>query len=401
MDPGKDRRQGIAVGAHKVTKNVYIVDALRTPIGSSHKSLKSFSAADLAALIFKELIRRYPDVCRHIDEVLLGNTVSAGTGQNIVRQAIIASGLPPQTPGMAINSVCGSGLEAVILGCRAILCEEASLVLAGGTESASQSPKIFHPEKSEPIESLICDGLWCVMSNKHMGEIAEDLARQYHVSSAAQNKFAYESHAKAVAAQDQGKFKKEIVVVQKKDGSLVEKDDRPRQNASLERMERLPAAFKDDGTVTAGNASAPADGAAVVLLASEKALKKYPQLKAKAKIISYASVALDPEKCFEAGVLAVRDSLSAAGLALKDIDLFEVGESFAAQAVWTKEQLKLSENKINVYGGDIALGHPLGSTSARLLITLLHALENEDKKRGLAVICFGSGGATSVIVERL
>jgi len=389
------------VGAYKATKNIYIIDGLRTPIGSTHKSLKKFSAAALASAILKEFVRRYPAVCQRADEVLLGNTVSAGTGQNVVRQAIIAAGLPAHIPGTAINSVCGSGLEAVILACRAILCGEAKIVFAGGTESASHSPKILHPDKDEPVESLICDGLWCMMSNKHMGQIAEDLARHYKVSSAAQNQFAYESHAKAVIAQEQKKFQAEIVPLTKEDGSLVCQDDRPRRNTSFEKMEKLPSAFEEEGTVTAGNASAPADGAAIVLLASEDALKLDPSLKPQARILAYASVALDPKKCFEAGVLAARDCLSVANLSVKDIDLFEVGESFAAQAVWTKDQLKVENNKMNIYGGDIALGHPLGSTSARLLVTLLHALKNENKKRGLAVICFGSGGATSMVIERL
>ncbi|HOD12074.1 MAG TPA: thiolase family protein [Candidatus Omnitrophota bacterium] len=387
--------------AHRTTSDVFIVDGLRTPIGSSHKSLKDFSAADLAASVLKEFIHRYPSVCQHVDGVFLGNTVSAGTGQNVARQAIIFSGLSPRVPGTVVNSVCGSGLESIILGCRTMLCNEAQIICAGGTESATHSPKILVADNQEPIESLICDGLWCAMSGKHMGHIAENLALQYQISAEAQNQFAYESHVKAVNAQREGKFKEEIVVVPKKDGSLVDKDDRPRHNISLDRMEKLPAAFQSDGTVTAGNASAPGDAAALTLLISGQGLKKYPELKPKARILSYATVGIEPHQCFEAGVLAVRDCLSVAGVSLSDVDLFEIGESFAAQAVWTKEQLGLSKEKVNIYGGDIALGHPLGSTSARLLVTLMHALGREKKRYGLAVMCFGSGGATSMLIERL
>jgi acetyl-CoA C-acetyltransferase len=275
------------------------------------------------------------------------------------------------------------------------------LVLAGGAESASQCPSLVYDEAQEPVDSLIRDGLWCAMSDQHMGQLAENLAKKYDISKEAQDMFSYQSHVKAVAAQEKNKFEKEIVPVQKEDGTLVNKDDRPRKNASMERMERLPSAFQDEGTVTAGNASAPADGAAVLLLASAEAIKKYDLSKPKAKILGYASIALAPERCFEGAVIAVQESLKVCGLTVDDIDLFEIGESFASQVIWTKDQLKIPEEKLNIYGGDIALGHPLGSTSARLLVTLLHALKSEDKKLGVVSLCFGSGGAISMVIERL
>lgn len=389
------------MSACKLYKDIYIIDGLRTPVGSSLKSLKSFSAACLASLVIKGLLKNRDTVKNKIDEVLLGNTVSAGTGQNIARQAIVLSGLPYSTPGFVINSVCGSGLEAVIMGCRAIFCDGMDLVLAGGSESASQCPSLVSGEAQEPVHSLIQDGLWCNMSEQHMGQLAENLAKKYNISKTEQDEFSYKSHLKAVTAQEQNKFQNEIVSVTKEDGTIVDKDDRPRKNISMERMGNLPSAFEEEGTVTAGNASAPADGAAVLLLASAEAIKKYGLPKPKAKILGYASIALEPERCFEGAVIAVNESLKACGLTLDKIDLFEIGESFASQVVWTKDQLKIPEEKLNIYGGDIALGHPLGSTGARLLVTLLHALENENKKMGLVSLCFGSGGALSMVIERL
>lgn len=385
----------------KLYKDIYIIEGLRTPVGSSLKSLKAFSAAGLASIVIKALLKDRENIKNKIEEVLLGNTVSAGAGQNIARQAIIMSGLPYSTPGFVVNSVCGSGLEAVIMGCRAIFCDGMNLVLAGGSESASQCPTLVYEEGTQPIDSLIRDGLWCAVSDQHMGQLAENLAKKYNISKAAQDEFSHNSHVKAVAAQGKNKFEKEIVSVTKEDGTVVNKDDRPRKNSSLERMERLPSAFEEEGTVTAGNASAPADGAAVVLLASDQALKQYNLQKPKAKILGYASIALEPARCFEGAVIAVQESLKACNLTLDQIDLFEIGESFASQVVWTKDQLKIPDEKLNIYGGDIALGHPLGSTGARLLVTLLHALENENKKLGLVSLCFGSGGALSMIIERL
>jgi acetyl-CoA C-acetyltransferase len=388
------------MSACKLYKDIYIIEALRTPVGSSLKSLKSFSAAYLASVVIKELLARQAHIRNHVEEVFLGNTVSAGTGQNIARQAVILSGLPYSTPGTVVNSVCGSGLEAVIMGCRAIFCDGMDLVLAGGAESASQCPSLVYGDGQAPVDSLVHDGLWCVMSDQHMGQLAENLATKYQISKKEQDAFSYQSHVKAVSAQEHHQFQQEIVPVKKDDGSFVDKDDRPRKNASLEKMERMPSAFQEEGTITAANASAPADGAAVLLLSSFEAIEKYHLSKPKVKILGYASIALEPERCFEGATIAIEESLKVCNLSLKDIDLFEVGESFASQVVWTQKRLQIPDEKLNVCGGDIALGHPLGSTGARLLVTLTHALERENKKRGLVSICFGSGGAISMIVER-
>ena len=384
----------------KLYKDIYIVEALRTPVGSSLKSLKGFSAAYLASAVIKELLARQGQIKDHIDEVLLGNTVSAGTGQNIARQAVILSGLPYSTPGTVVNSVCGSGLEAVIMGCRAIFCDGMDLVLAGGAESASQCPSLVYGKGQAPVDSLVHDGLWCAMSDQHMGQLAENLAAKYQISREEQDVFSCQSHQKAVGAQEQHAFDQEIVTVKKEDGSFVDKDDRPRKNTDLEKMKKLPAAFQEDGTITAANASAPADGAAVLLLSSSEGVKKYQLSKPKAKILGYASIALEPSRCFEGATIAVEESLKACGLSLKDIDLFEVGESFASQVIWTQRKLGIPEEKLNICGGDIALGHPLGSTGARILVTLTHALERRNKRYGLVSICFGSGGAISLVLER-
>ncbi|MDP8266872.1 MAG: thiolase family protein [Candidatus Aceula meridiana] len=381
-------------------QEIYIIDAVRTPIGSTFKSLKSFSASEIVSVVLKELAARHLQLKNNIDEIILGNTVSAGSGQNLAREAVIGSGLPVTTPAFLVNSVCGSGLQSIIMASQAMIADGLDIIIAGGSESASHCPKIIKEEGKEPIDSLIQDGLWCAISDKHMGHLAEELAKKNNISREDQDKFSVESHKKALAAQQSGKFTKEIILIKLSDGKIFDKDERPRKNISLERMERLPGAFLENGTVTAGNASAPADGAAAVILASENAVKKY-NLKPKAKILGYASVALAPELCFEGAVLAAKECLLKCKLKKEDIDLFEVGESFASQAIFTKQVLNIPDEKMNIYGGDIALGHPLGSTGARMLTTLLSALEDKKKKIGLVVVCFGSGGAVSVAIERL
>jgi len=381
-------------------QDVYIVDAVRTPVGSTFKSLKSFSASGLVAIVLKEIITRYPNLKNNIDEIVLGNTVSAGSGQNLAREAVVASGLPVATPAFLVNSVCGSGLQSVIVAAQAVIADGLDIVIAGGSESASHCPKIIKEQGQEPIDSLVHDGLWCAISDKHMGTLAEDLAKKYNISREAQDKFSFESHQKALAAQKTGKFEKEIASVKLPDGNIFKQDERPRKNISLERMERIPGAFSEKGTVTAGNASAPADGAAVVLLASEKAVKKH-NLKPRAKLLGYSSVALEPALCFEGGVKAAEQCLLKCKLKKEDVDIFEIGESFASQAIFTQAALEIPDDKMNVYGGDIALGHPLGSTGARMLVTLLSALHDKKKKTGLVAVCFGSGGAVSVAIERL
>lgn len=389
-----------------LSNSIYILDALRTPVGSTFKSLKDFSAAQLGAAVIKELVRRAEIKGESVNEVILGNTVSAGTGQNLARQAAVLAGLPVSTPAFSVNNVCGSGLQSVILAAQAIRCQEAELVVAGGTESASQSPGIIRKEDEEknkeeqPLDSVIHDGLRCQITNKHMGELAEFIAEKFKISREEQDQHALESHLKACHAQEQGKFLNEITRITIKDGQYLAQDERPRKNINLERLASLPAAFKKDGTVTAGNSSIPSDGAAAVLLASEAMVKKYKS-SPKARILGYASVATDPEMVFTASILSIQECLKKCRLSLKEVDLFEISEAFAVQAIVTQRELKIPSEQMNILGSDVAIGHPLGAAGARILVTLLHALHEQKKKIGLATVCLGGGGAVAVAIEAL
>ncbi len=386
--------------------NIYILDGVRTAVGSTFKSLKDFSAAQLGSLAIKEMLSRNKIGTDLISEVILGNTVSAGAGQNPARQAAFFSGLLASVPGVTVNSVCGSGLQSVIFSAQNISCQEKDFIIAGGAESASQCPSFVKKtedgsaQQNNAVDSLIHDGLLCMLTGKHMGELAEFLAEKLSISREAQDEYALSSHLKATTAQDAGKFIAEIIPVTIKEGQFLSKDERPRKNITLDRLKSLPAAFKENGTVTAGNSSIPSDGAAVVLLASEAAVKKYT-LKPKARILSYTSIAVEPQLVFTAAVTAVKECLKKGGLSIKDVDLFEISEAFAVQAIATQKELKIPENKMNVYGGDVALGHPLGAAGTRILVTLLHALQEEKKKIGVAAVCLGGGGAVAIAIENL
>ncbi len=386
-------------------KNIFIVDALRTPIDSARKSLKNFSAADLASVAIKGILTRNHIQGKWIDQVILGNTVSAGAGQNLSRHAACLAGIPDEVPAFSVNHVCGSGLQAVILGIQAILCGDARMVLVGGTESASQSPLIVKNKsednkENETVESLIHDGLTCQIVHKHMGELAELIAEKYNITRQQQDQFACQSHSKALRVMDGHKFKDEIIPMTLNDKEFLTKDRRVRKNIDLEKLASLPAAFKKNGTVTAGNSSIPCDGAAVLLLASKEMIEKH-KIKAMARILSYASVALDPAMVFTAAIKAVKTCLEKTQLKISDIDLFEISEAFAVQAIVTQRELRIPENKLNIYGGDVALGHPLGTAGARIFVTLLHALHHEKKSKGLAAVCLGGGGAIAIAVEAM
>lgn len=399
---------------NKLLDELFIVDAGRTAIGGKLKSLKEMSVAGLAACVMEGLLRRtnllhdkQAVLKGPVDRVILGNTVSAGTGQNLARQAVFLSGLPMTIPAFTVNSVCASGLQAVISGIQSIVTGESGVVFAGGTESASQCPSFTRKgtkdekkgEAQDLIDSLVFDGLECQMSGKHMGELAEYIAEEFKITRPMQDQYALGSHVKACRAQEENKFDGEIITVKTGDNSFFSKDEKPRKNASLEKLMSLPPAFKASGTVTAGNASMPADGAAVFLLASADAVKKY-NLMPRARILGYASVAVEPQLTFTAAIPATEECLRHSRLALKDVDLFEICESFAAQAILTQRKLDIPEEKMNIFGGDVALGHPLGASGARALTTLFYALKSKNKKRGLVSICFGSGGAVSLAIER-
>lgn len=393
----------------KSAKSLFILDGLRTPVGHPYMGLRDFSAAQLAALVIKEMVRRDKLKAKEIGGVILGNTVSAGTGQNLARQAAVAAGLPAQVPALTVNNVCGAGLQAVVSAAQAILAGDAQIMIAGGAESASQAPYFVARQEAEnyekkepdlhPIDCIANDGLMCPITGKRMGELIEDLVYKFKISREEQDDYAFESHRKACAAQETDKFKHEIVTVKTKKKTVI-KDEHPRKKLDRSWLNKLPPVFWTGGTVTAGNASLSCDGAAAVVLADGAYVKEH-RLKPKARLAGYASVAIDPERTFEATIEAIRMCLKKTGLALGDIDLFELSEAFAAQIILARKQLKIPAQKINVFGGDIAFGHPLGAAGARILVTLLNALRDGRKRRGLACVAYGGGGAVAAIVERV
>lgn len=383
-------------------KAIGIVDGLRTPIGSPHKSLKDFSAKELAAIVIKEILLKNKIKKDLISQVILGNVVAAGLGQNLSRHASILAGLPEQVVAYMVNNVCGAGLQSIILGMQAIRLQEASLVVAGGAESATHTPYLLKKEKDMDnpkglLNSLIVDGLLCPMTKKRMGELAEGLVVRHKISRKSQDEFALDSHRKAWEAQKKGKFKKEIVPVETAK-KIISHDDRPREDLSLKGLGALKTPFKKNGSITAGNASIPCDGAAGVVLGSLEEIKRY-KLVARACILGYSHIMVNPQYTFESGVAAVKQALKKCSLSLRDIDLFEIGESFSSQAIWTKKELGIPDEKFNIWGGDIAFGHPLGAAGARILVTLLNALTDCKLRRGLAAISFGGGGAIALIIE--
>lgn len=389
-------------------QSILILDAVRTAIGSPFKSLKEFSAARLGAVVIEHILKRTKIPKKFIGEVILGNVVSSGTGQNLSRQAAVLAGLPVEVNAFTVNHVCGSGLRSLILGAHSLMCGEVNAVVAGATESASGNPYLcfdhkgmtFPGHEKEKVESLVYDGLWCHLSEQHMGHLAEAMAQEYHISRWAQDEYALASHVKACRAQQAGKFLKEVVPVAVSAAKRFEKDERPRRNINIEKLAALPAAFRRDGTVTAGNSSTPCDGAAAVVLA-KGGFVKYHHLPAQAKVLSYASIAVEPRKVFTAGVKAIQECLKRSRLSLKEIDLFEISEAFAVQAILTQKEAKIPEEKMNIWGGDIALGHPLGAAGLRNLATLIQALKDRKKNKGIVCVCLGGGGAIALAIEMI
>lgn len=386
-------------------KDIFIVDAARTAVGSTFKALKEFSPSQLAAITVQGLLKHSKVDKGIVDQVIFGNTVSAGTGQNLSRHAAFLAGLPVSVPAFTLNNVCGSGLQSIIVGAQTIGCNEADIIIAGGTESSSQSPYLVKKSDKEKKEnnltdSLIFDGLTCQLTTKRMGDLAETVAGKFNISRNKQDQYAFASHQKACRAQDQGKFKQEIIPVDLGSGGILSVDQRPRRSLDLEKLTNLPPVFKENGTVTAGNSSIPSDGSAAVLLASKAAVKKH-KLTPKARILGYSSLAVEPEMVFTASIPAVKECLKKCGLALKDIDLLEISEAFAVQALLTQQELKIPGEKMNIFGGDVALGHPLGAAGTRILVTLMHALTDCKKTKGIASVCLGGGGAVAVAIEIL
>ncbi|MBR7121980.1 MAG: acetyl-CoA C-acetyltransferase [Oscillospiraceae bacterium] len=391
-------------------RDAVIVSAVRTAVGSFGGSLKGISAAQLGAVVIKEAVRRAGIQPADVDEVYMGNVVQAGQGQNVARQAAVNAGIPVEKPAVTLNMVCGSGLRAVSLAAQLIRLGDADVIVAGGTENMSQAPYAIPNARwgqrmgnGTMVDTMINDALTDAFSQVHMGITAENIAEQWEITREEQDAFAANSQQKAEAAIKAGKFKEEIVGVEipqrKGDPILFDTDEYPRFGATAEGLAKLKPAFKKDGTVTAGNASGINDGAAaLVIMSAEKAQQM--GLKPLAKILSYGSKGLDPSIMGYGPFYATKAALEKANLSVDDLDLIEANEAFASQSIAVAKDLKFDPSKVNVNGGAIAIGHPVGASGARILVTLLHEMQRRDAKTGLATLCIGGGMGTALIVGR-
>jgi acetyl-CoA C-acetyltransferase len=386
-----------------------IAGAVRTAIGEFGKSLAGFSATDLGAIAVRETIARAKVDAETLDEVIMGNVVSAGLGQAPARQAAIRGGVPGTVGCMTVNKVCGSGLKAVMLAAQAIRAGDADAVVAGGMESMSNAPYLlpgarfgYRMGAGQMIDSMIHDGLWDSFGNVHMGGYAERTARLSKISREEQDRFALDSHRKALAAQAAGKFKAEILPIEipgkKGEKTLFETDERVRADASMEGFAKLRPAFEKEGTVTAGNAPGLNDGAAAVVVLSGRRAREIGA-KPLARVLAYATGGGPPEDVFYAPIVAVKKLLAKGGWKIGDFDLIEANEAFSVQALADGKELGWSWDRVNVNGGAVALGHPIGASGARILVTLLHALHDRKKTLGLATLCLGGGNAVALAVE--
>ena len=391
--------------------NPVIVSAVRTPIGKFLGTLSGIQAQKLGALVIQEAVLRAGLKPEQIDEVIMGNVVGAGLGQNPARQAAIFGGIPDTVPAMTVNKVCGSSLKTVVLAAQAIKCGDAEIVVAGGMESMSNAPYLmknartgFRMGNQTVYDAMIHDGLWDAYNDYHMGNTGEVVAERFHVTREEQDAWAVASHKRAIAAIDAGMFKREIVAVEikskKGDPVRFDTDECPRRDTTIEALRALKPAFKKDGTVTAGNAPPVNDGAAAVVVTSQATAKRLG-LKARAEIVAYASSGLAPELVMMAPEKAVRMLWEKTGWTADGVDLYEFNEAFAVQQVALQRVLGLNPDKHNVRGGAVALGHPIGASGARILTTLLHALEDRDEEKGIAALCLGGGNAVAMAIRRL
>lgn len=390
-------------------REVVIASAARTPIGSFNGSLSAVSAVDLGVVAVKEALKRANVVPEMVDETILGCILQAGQGQGVARQVAVKSGIPIEKPAFTVNMICGSGLKTVQLAAQAIALGDADIVVAGGTENMSAAPYLltngrtgYRMGNAEIVDSMVFDALTDIFNRYHMGVTAENLAEKYNITKEEQDAFAAASQNKAEAAIKAGKFKEEIVPVVisgKKGDTVVDTDEFPKAGVTVESLGKLRPAFRKDGTVTAGNASGINDGAAaIVLMSAEKA--KELGITPLAKIAGYASAGVDPSIMGIGPVPAVKKALDKAGMELADMELIEANEAFAAQSIAVAKELGFEMEKVNVNGGAIALGHPVGSSGARILTTLLYEMKRRDLKKGLATLCIGGGMGTAVVVER-
>jgi acetyl-CoA C-acetyltransferase len=386
--------------------NAFILSACRTPIGKFRGSLSWLPAVELGAIAVREAVSRAGVEPAEIEEVIFGNVLSAGVGQAPARQAALRGGLRPQVAALTVNKVCGSGLKAVSLAAQGIRCGDVELVVAGGMESMSQAGWVLPRDApligDRPlVDSMMHDGLTCAFSKKSMGEIADALAAKAGISREEQDRFALKSHRRAVAAIESGEFAAEIVAIPSRRASddSISRDEGPRADTDLAQLARLKPAFGPDTTITAGNSSMISDGAAAVVVASESTAARTGR-KRLARIVASATSGGEPQDLFTAPVDAVRQVVAKAGLSLQDVDLFEINEAFAVQMLACIRQLGISPERVNVCGGAIALGHPIGASGARVLVTLLHALERRGGRIGVAALCLGGGNAVAMLVER-
>ena len=384
---------------------VVIVGAIRTPIGTFKGSLKNMRSDELGSIAIKEVLKKSKFSNEEIDEVIMGQVLTTGAGQNPARQAAIKAGIPNSKPAHIINQVCGSGLRAVISGYQSIKLGESINVISGGQENMSIAPhSIFYREKKnfsedKLLDTMINDGLMDAFNNYHMGVTAENVAKKFDISRQEQDEFALNSQKKTEIAITNNKFKDELIKINH-DGNILYKDEHPRQGLKISELEKLKTVFQENGTVTPGNSSGINDGAAALLLtSSEEAEKK--SIKPLAKIVSWASVGVDPSLMGLGPIEAVKKAVKKAKWNLDEIDLFEINEAFAAQSIAVIRELGIEKNKVNVNGGAIALGHPIGASGARILVTLIHEMKRQKKSKGCATLCIGGGMGIALCVERI
>ena len=387
---------------------IYITSAVRTAVGSLGKTLKNIRADELGSKVISESITKSNLKSNDIDEIIIGQVLTGGTGQNPARQAAVGAGIPKEKPAYVVNQVCGSGIRSIASGFQSIKAGDSKVVIAGGQENMSLSPHAIHLRDGKKmgdaklIDTMIKDGLWDAFNDYHMGVTAENVAEKFQVTREDQDKFALKSQEKALKAQKENKFTDEIInfKINSKNAEIdFNKDEHPREGVNLEMLSRLKPIFKSDGTVTAGNASGINDGAAAVTLISEKELEKR-SIKKLVSIKSWASCGVDPALMGTGPIPSTKKALEIAGWSINDVDLFEINEAFAAQSLAVIKTLSIPEEKVNVNGGAIALGHPIGASGTRILVTLIHEMIRRDVKKGLATLCIGGGMGIAMCVER-
>jgi len=387
------------------SREVVIVSAIRTPIGTYKGSLKNMKSYNLGSIVIKEVLERSKFKKEEIDEVIMGQVLTAGAGQNPARQAAINAGIPISKPAHIINQVCGSGLRAVISGYQSIKLGDSLNIISGGQENMSIAPHsiLYRYEKKisedQLVDTMMNDGLIDAFNNYHMGVTAENIAKKFNITRQDQDEFALNSQKKTEEAIFKKKFNDELIKINQ-DGNILDKDEHPRVGIKITDLKKLRTVFKENGTVTAGNSSGINDGAAALLLTTlEEAEKK--NLKPLAKIVSWASVGIDPSLMGLGPIEAVREAVKKAKWDLKEIDLFEINEAFAAQSIAVIRELGINENKVNVNGGAIALGHPIGASGARILVTLIHEMNRQNKDKGCATLCIGGGMGIALCIEKI